>query len=172
VEPSPSDESRVDAGSRAMDCFCRERLCATASTRAATLATRRLRRAGMARPCVRKHGCGLGTTPRATNLAVGQSSCASGRPRRAGAPGQFMPLSSLSPRGEFLVCVPGFDPCWNVAGSPWGAAPRRAGRTGHDADEAECRHRGSVPTYHRTGGGRRRKGGGVHQTPELPKGRT
>jgi hypothetical protein len=112
-----------------MDCFCRERLCAAASTRAAPLASIRPRRAGMARQRVCKHGCGLLTTPRAPDLAVGQSSCASGRTRRARAPGQSMPLSSPSPRGEFLVCVPGFDPCWNVAGSPRGAAPRHTGRT-------------------------------------------
>jgi hypothetical protein len=50
---------------------------------------------------VLRHGYGPRPPPCALDLAVGQSSCMCGRPRRAG---QSMPLNSPSPLGE-LLCV-------------------------------------------------------------------
>jgi hypothetical protein len=68
--PSPCDVS-VNAGCRAVECFAGDVRCAAAPPRAAPLVSRQPRRAGMARPRVRKHGCvrALWTEPLASRAA-------------------------------------------------------------------------------------------------------
>jgi hypothetical protein len=108
--PSSCDESLVDADRRAMERFAGDIGCAAAPPRAAPLASRQSRRADMVRPRMLRRGCGPRTPPRALDLVVGQSTCTCSRPRRAGAPGQSMPLSSPSPHEKIVVCELGFDP--------------------------------------------------------------